>query len=411
MHEILRRKNKGMQEDVVKFTQELIRQPSLSLNESDVAELVSQKMQALDYDKVLTDEYGNQIGMMYGREGAPTIMLNCHMDTMPPGDTAKWNEDPYSAKIRDGKLYGCGSGDCKAGLAAQIFAGALLKRSLLPLQGNLIVAATVSQERGGNSGVRGLIEKTMPQLNLEPDYVILGEPTGLGLYYGHDGWMEIDITIEGSNIFDVDDAAAAIFNDLNAATATQSQQSELYTEHLIANPPYYNDDAGLRRATVAMSRRLSNSEHFETVLGQVEHQAKLAAKEAGNVAVKAILRQEHEQMYTGMRTIAKKITHAWTTDPFSIIMEKSRSALAVAGCQVRPGKWRLGRLGMGTAGGLFTGEFGIPTIGYGPGNEEVVHAANEYVEIDKISEAVYGTASIIHSIIGIPVFGWTSDEI
>jgi acetylornithine deacetylase len=66
---------------------------------------------------------------------------------------------------------------------------------------------------------------------------------------------------------------------------------------------------------------------------------------------------------------------------------------------------------MATAGGVLTKEYSIPTIGYGPGNEDVIHAPNEFVEVDKISEAVYGTASIVHSLIGVPVFGWTSDSI
>ena len=92
-------------------------------------------------------------------------------------------------------------------------------------------------------------------------------------------------------------------------------------------------------------------------------------------------------------------------------MERSRHALAAAGCRVNPGKWTLGRLGMGTAGGHLVTDYGVPTICYGPGLEEAAHTANEYVETGMIAEAVYGTASIVHSLVGIPVFGWTSDEI
>ena len=77
----------------------------------------------------------------------------------------------------------------------------------------------------------------------------------------------------------------------------------------------------------------------------------------------------------------------------------------------RPGKWQLGRSGMGTAGGVLVKEFDVPTIGYGPGLEEQAHAADECVEMDKLAEAVYGTALIAHSLIGVPVFGWTCDEI
>jgi acetylornithine deacetylase/succinyl-diaminopimelate desuccinylase-like protein len=66
---------------------------------------------------------------------------------------------------------------------------------------------------------------------------------------------------------------------------------------------------------------------------------------------------------------------------------------------------------MGTAGSVLTNEFKIPTIGYGPGCEDQAHARDESVEVEKIRMAAYGTASIAHGLVGIPVCGWTSDEI
>ena len=64
---------------------------------------------------------------------------------------------------------------------------------------------------------------------------------------------------------------------------------------------------------------------------------------------------------------------------------------------------------MGTAGSILSKKFNIPTIGYGPGNEAVAHLPGEYVEIEKIKEGVLETASIIHNLAGVPVFGWTAD--
>ena len=66
---------------------------------------------------------------------------------------------------------------------------------------------------------------------------------------------------------------------------------------------------------------------------------------------------------------------------------------------------------MGTAGSLLVNQFKIPTIGYGPGNEDEAHQPIENVKIDSLVEAVYGTALMVHSLIGTPVFGWTMDEI
>ena len=59
----------------------------------------------------------------------------------------------------------------------------------------------------------------------------------------------------------------------------------------------------------------------------------------------------------------------------------------------------------------WSSEFHVPTIGYGPGSEDLAHASTNTWRSAKITEAVYGTAAIVHGLIGIPVFGWTSDEI
>ena len=66
---------------------------------------------------------------------------------------------------------------------------------------------------------------------------------------------------------------------------------------------------------------------------------------------------------------------------------------------------------MSELGAVLWGEFGVPTIGYGPGCEADCHAPDEHVAVDRVIEAAYGTAAIAHSLVGFPVFGWTSDDI
>ena len=104
------------------------------------------------------------------------------------------------------------------------------------------------------------------------------------------------------------------------------------------------------------------------------------------------VRERAETMPSGLVVQVKRVTHAWSTDPFSPLLSRARQALSAAGCAVRPGKWKLSRLGMGTAGSVLSNEFHIPTIGYGPGREEEAHSQNESVEIAKIVECTYGTA-------------------
>jgi acetylornithine deacetylase/succinyl-diaminopimelate desuccinylase-like protein len=411
MHTILRNKNDGLKRDLVSFARDLIRTPSVSLDEAKVAELVEKQMRQIGFDQVLRDDVGNVVGVMLGREMSPTVLLNSHLDTICP-PVSEVADSPMG--LVGDRIYGVGAADCKGGLAAQVFTAALLKRSLLPLRGNLIVAATVAEENGGSTGVRALMEDTLPDLGLKPDFAILGEPTGLGLYYGHDGWMEADICIEGPNPFHVDDAARAVFAELEsdvAPSTSRSRRSPRTNPNLSCDRPRFETVGSFRRATIPVTCRLGTDEEPEAVLSQMKHEAMLVAQPSGAVAVQVAVRQGTHRLYNGRKTMARQVTHAWSIDPFHMLMSRARQSLAAAGCEVRPGKWQLGRLGMGTAGGVLVKDFQVPTIGFGPGREEQAHGPGEFVEISSISTAAYGTAAMVHGLIGIPVCGWTSEEI
>ncbi len=74
----------GLQDGIIRFTQDLVRTPSLSLCENDVAGMVENKMRDLEYDMVFTDEIGNIVGVIRGGDPGFTVVLNSHMDTVRP---------------------------------------------------------------------------------------------------------------------------------------------------------------------------------------------------------------------------------------------------------------------------------------------------------------------------------------
>jgi acetylornithine deacetylase/succinyl-diaminopimelate desuccinylase-like protein len=407
MYTLLRNKNKGLKADVIGLAQELVRIPSVSRSEEKVAEVVERAMLAVGYDKVFRDDAGNVVGVIFGREAAPTVLLNSHMDTVPPEEPAAGTQVPKAGSIRAGRLWGLGATDCKGGVAAHVFTGALLKRAMLPLAGNLVVAATVAEENGCSVGVKALIEKTLPELRLTPTYAILGEPTGLGLYYGHDGWIEMEIRVEGANPFQVDDAAQAIADGIIESAPVEGARCEREA----MRGPCFEELEGRRRATIFLDKRLGASEEAGDVVSEVAQSVRQATRGCGAVAVEVAVRQERQRLYTGLTTMVRRVAHSWATDPFSPLIERARQSLEAAGCKAQPGKWRLGRLGMGTAGGVLVNEFEIPAIGYGAGDEEVAHTPGEYVDTERLSEMVYGTAVMAHGLVGIPTYGWTADEI
>ena len=399
MYRILREETNALSQRAVDFAQKLVEEQSPSLGEEAVAGLIETQMNALSFDRVFRDEAGNLVGVLFGRHEGPTLALISHMDHVVHEDTPAIH---HAGCIEEGLLYGPGSADCKAGLSAHLFAAQALKRSLLPLKGNLVVAATVAEESGGSVGVRTLIEQTLPQLELKPDYAVLGEPTGLGLYYGHDGWIELEVQLESLDPFELEDATRAIISNFNGRGGDA---------RVASHEPVFQGQTGVRRATIQMDRRMKMTEDVEEIVGQVRNIAMLAAQPSGSVVIKVAPREVNQKLYTGCQTIIRRMAAPWSTDPFSPLIERSRQALNAAGLNARPGKWMLDRFTMGTAGNVLVNEFNIPTIGYGPGAEAQAHTPDEFVRIDNISQCILGTASIAHTLIGVPVFGWTSDDI
>jgi acetylornithine deacetylase/succinyl-diaminopimelate desuccinylase-like protein len=405
MYDLLKGKFEGLQSELVTFTQELLRTKSPSGDEASAGDLVAKQMRALAFDQVTTDTFGNVVGVLHGIEEGPTLLLASHLDTVETGNLDTWNDSPWSGRMEGGRLHGVGAADCKGGLAAQVFAAGLLKRSLLPLRGNLVVAATVNEENGISLGTRGLLSYTLKELGLSPDYAVLGEPTDLGLFYGHDGRAEMEVSVRGANPFRVSDAAELV------ARALDESGHDTPIEDICVGETRYEDGPGFRQAIIGLQRRLGTSDDVNHMIGRMRNEAVRAARSAGAVEVDVAVLERSETLASGLVVKAKKVAQAWTTDPFSPLLSRARESLTAAGCEFKPGRWKLARLGMGTSGSVLVNEYKIPTVGYGPGHEEQAHRAGESVAIAKLNECTYGTAAMAHGLVGIPVFGWIPDVI
>jgi acetylornithine deacetylase/succinyl-diaminopimelate desuccinylase-like protein len=196
MYQVFREATDRAKEPLIQFTQELIQTPSCSLGEEKVAGMLYDLYGRLGFDHVFYDDAGNVVGIIVGSNPGPVVLLNSHMDTV---DHRGGTEGPgCCCKLWHGKLQGMGASDCKGGLAAQAFAAYALIQSGLPLHGYVVVSGTVAEENGCSLGARHLLENTLAKLGMKPAYAILGEPTSLGLCYGHDGWVLMDIRMKGT---------------------------------------------------------------------------------------------------------------------------------------------------------------------------------------------------------------------
>ncbi len=94
--------DKSIQKETISFSQEIISVNSPSWHKEGVAVLVEQKMQALEYDSVRVDSFGNVIGIRIGKHSGPIILFDGHMDVVPATNHDEWICDPYPGVIKDG---------------------------------------------------------------------------------------------------------------------------------------------------------------------------------------------------------------------------------------------------------------------------------------------------------------------
>jgi acetylornithine deacetylase len=111
------------------------------------------------------------VGRLPGSGGGPCLMLNGHIDVVPPGDLNAWTNDPYSRHVQNGMLYGRGSCDMKGGLVAALFAIRALRR--VKLRGDVLLACVAGEEDGG-LGSYALLRR-----GWRADACVIPEPTSL----------------------------------------------------------------------------------------------------------------------------------------------------------------------------------------------------------------------------------------
>ena len=137
----------------------------------------------------------NVVGARRGSTRGPVIHLNGHIDVVPAG--AGWTFDPFAGVVRDGKIYGRGVCDMKAGLAAAMFAAEALRRANVALAGAIEISGTADEESGGFAGVAWLAERGRIAHG-KTDYVIIPEPLNVDrICIGHRGVYWFELTLGG----------------------------------------------------------------------------------------------------------------------------------------------------------------------------------------------------------------------
>jgi succinyl-diaminopimelate desuccinylase len=195
-------------EEIVQLTADLVRIPTVNPPGEDYeacAHFLGDflKRRAFDIEYVAADgrpEHTprfpriNVIGTRRGGPG-PLVHLNGHIDVVPPGDG--WTVDPFGGLVRDGKIFGRGVCDMKAGIAAAVFAAEAIERAGVTLPGTIEISGTVDEESGGFAGVAHLAQRGRIAKG-RTDFVIIPEPLNVDrICIGHRGVYWFEVTARG----------------------------------------------------------------------------------------------------------------------------------------------------------------------------------------------------------------------
>ena len=369
-----------LQEDMVAFLREIVEIPSPSCEEKGVAERTKSEMEKLGYDDVRIDSFGSVIGKL--GDGEKVILYDSHMDTVGIGDPDAWAHDPYKGKVENGIIYGRGTGDNKGGLASMVYGAALSKKMGL-LEGVTLYVVGSAQEESSD----GLAYKTViTEDGLRPDVVVLGECTGLKIYRGQRGRMELTVTTRGISCH----ASApergenAIYKMVNIVKGIEELNRNLRDDDFlgkgtVAVTKMEVDTASLNavpdKAVIYIDRRLTAGETKESATAEIR-------EIAGDDAV-VELSEYKATSYTGKEDGMEKYYPTWQLDADHHALKSAEAAYKeIFGEEPVVDKWTFSTNGVYTAG-----IEGIPTFGLGPSVEEVTHSVEDQVSIDDLIKA------------------------
>lgn len=127
------------------------------------------------------------------------LVLNGHIDVFPVGNEEGWSHDPWGGELVDGKIYGRGACDMKAGTTASIYTYIVLHELREQLKGSVTLTAVSDEETGGALGAGWLIENVPETLG---DCCINGEPSSpYTIRFGEKGimWLRVRIQSKGGH--------------------------------------------------------------------------------------------------------------------------------------------------------------------------------------------------------------------
>ncbi|MDD5264502.1 MAG: YgeY family selenium metabolism-linked hydrolase [Candidatus Bipolaricaulis sp.] len=369
--------------DVARFASRLVQTKSLSGQEAAVIEVIRREMEQVGFDDVTTDALGSVIGRI--GSGRTRIAMDAHIDTVDVGSPDAWTRPPFGGEIDGAWVYGRGAADQKGGMASMVYGMKLLKELDLVGDFTVYVVGSVMEEDCDGLCWRHLIEKH----GLVPELAVITEPTNLRIHRGQRGRVEFRIRTTGvsAHASAPERGENAIYKMARVVSAVEALNARLLGDpflgkgsivisEIVSGSPSVN--AVPDRCEVHIDRRTTVGETWDTVLAETRE----LLHDVG-VDAEVLELNYDEPAYTGLRYPMKKVFPAWVIDETHPVIAAGVETYR----QVFGGDPEVSRWDFSTNGTVISGVYGIPVVGFGPGDEALAHAPNERVSIDQLVRA------------------------
>ena len=370
--------------EIIQFMRELVAIPSFESKIGAVGERIQAEMNKLAYDEVRFDKMGNTIGRI--GNGKRVIVFDTHVDTVGIGDPMAWSWDPFEGKVENGILYARGACDEKNSTPGMVY-GLAIARELGLLDGWTAYCFCNMEEE-----CDGIAPNTFVEVDpkVKPDFVVIGEPTKMQVYRGHKGRLEMKVTAKGKSAHAASNHLGdnAIYKLLPVIAGIRDLEPQLGDHPFLGHGKITVSDLHVKtpsinavpdEAVIYIDRRMTFGETKEQVKAQVD--ALVPDEFRDTVKVEELFYDEPS--YTGFVFPVDKYFPAWALEEDHPLAQAGQQARKEIGLPDAPsGKWNFS-----TNGIYWAGKAGIPSIGFGPGDEETAHTVNDSVPLDDMVRA------------------------
>lgn len=393
----VRQRVEAQREAIIRFLREIVAIPSMDGQIRAVGERIGEEMRRLGFEEVRFDKMGNILGRI--GNGPRVLVYDSHIDTVGIGDPEEWAWDPFQGKVENGVLYARGACDEKGSTPGMVY-GLAIARELGLLEGWTVYYFGNMEEWCDGLAPRAFVEVDP---GVRPDFVVIGEPTRMQVYRGHKGRVEMRVVAKGKSAHAASNHLGenAIYKLLPVIAGIRDLEPQLGDDPFLGHGKITVTDMRVQtpsinavpdEAVIYIDRRLTFGETKEEAVAQVA--ALIPPEEREKVRVEIL--HYAEPSYTGFVLPVEKYFPAWALPEDHPLVQTGQRVRRLIGLPEAPtGKWDFS-----TNGTYWAGVAGIPSIGFGPGDEVTAHTVHDSVPLEEVVQATAFYALLPAALLG-----------